>query len=479
MVLQLYNTLNRRVEPFEPLHAGRVTVYTCGPTVWNYAHIGNFRTFVFEDLLRRYLEYIGYEVFHVMNLTDVDDRTITAAAAAGVPLEEHTAPFVAAFFDDCVYLRLKPADVYPRATQYIGPMIELVEQLLSNGLAYRRDDGSVYFALNRFDGYGKLSGIDAGGLRAGARIDSDDYEKEDVRDFALWKAAAAADESVGAAWDAPFGRGRPGWHLECSTMALTEIERRYGVKTLDIHAGGVDLVFPHHENEIAQSEGVTGCPFARYWVHGEFLTVGGTKMSKRFGNILTARDLQEEGVDPGAVRLLYFSTHYRQQLSFSDEALRGATEGVRRLGEFHQRLTDFGGEGLGTGSGSLELVDELERNFGRGLDDDLNAPQAVAAVFSFARAANREIDRGSWGPSEARAALGAFDRVMGVLDILPAKAELGADLRTWIEERVSAREAARAARDFEKADAIREELLAAGVELEDSPQGTRWKPPRN
>jgi len=343
MTLRLYNTLTRRLEEFEPIAPPRVTMYVCGPTVYNFAHVGNFRTFVFGDLLRRYLEYSGYEVFQVMNLTDVDDRTIAAAAKAGVQLGEHTKPFVQAFFEDRDYLRIRPAHVYPRATDYVGPMVDLVQTLLERGLAYVGDDDSVYYAVGEFADYGRLSQLDKRELKSGARVASDEYSKDDVRDFALWKATATEDERVGAAWDAPFGRGRPGWHLECSAMALTEIRQRFGMETLDIHAGGVDLVFPHHENEIAQSEGATSQPFARYWAHGEFLFIRGTKMSKRFGNTLTVRDLQEEGVDASAVRMLLFSTHYRQQLNFTDEALQAAKDGVRRLADFHTRLAETAG----------------------------------------------------------------------------------------------------------------------------------------
>jgi len=350
MSLRLYNTLTRRVEPFVPLSPPRVTLYTCGPTVYNYAHIGNFRTFLFQDLLRRYLEAQGFDVLHIMNLTDVDDRTIKAAAAAGVPLTQHTEPFVQAFFQDRDYLRIRPAHVYPRATQYIDPMVELVSRLLEKGLAYRGEDG-VYFAIGRFPTYGCLSQVERRELKTGARVASDEYAKEDARDFALWKFAVDVDEKVGAAWDAPFGRGRPGWHLECSAMSLQEI-RRVGVQTLDIHAGAVDLVFPHHENEIAQSEGFTGQPFARFWLHGEHLLLQGSKMSKRFGNFLTARDLREEGVDPAAFRMLVFSTHYRQQLSYTDEALAAAAEGVRRLGEFRNRLVEGAGGAEGADGAS-------------------------------------------------------------------------------------------------------------------------------
>jgi cysteinyl-tRNA synthetase len=444
--------------------------------VYNYAHIGNFRTFLTGDLLRRYLAYAGYEVFQVMNLTDVDDRTIKAAAARGVKLTEHTEPFTAAFFEDRDYLRIRPADVYPRATAYVGPMTDLVERLLSRGIAYRGDDGSVYYAVGKFPSYGRLSQLEKRELRAGARVSSDEYDKEDVRDFALWKAAVDVDERVGAAWDAPFGRGRPGWHLECSAMALTEIRQRFGVETLDIHAGGVDLVFPHHENEIAQSEGATGQPFARHWLHGEFLFIRGTKMSKRFGNTLTARDLREEGVDGAAVRMLCFQTHYRQQLSFTDDALDGAKEAVRRLGDFRERLAEAaGGPADRRTGGPLPAGSELEAAFRAAMDDDLNAPQALGAVFSFVRAANRELDEGRWGLPEAREAQRVFEQIDGVLDVLPTAAGADAGLAAWVEERIAARAAARRGRDFAEADRIREELADRGVELEDTPQGTRWR----
>jgi cysteinyl-tRNA synthetase len=475
MSLRLHNTLTRRLESFTPLHDGRVTIYTCGPTVWNYAHIGNFRTFLFEDLLRRYLEYLGIEVFHVMNLTDVDDRTIGAAAGAGLSLREHTAPFVAAFFEDCEYLRIRPAHVYPRATECVDSMIELVATLLDAGLAYKGDDGSVYFAVDSFEGYGRLSQVERRELKTGSRVSSDEYAKEDARDFALWKAVSEVDEAVGAAWDAPFGRGRPGWHLECSAIALSQIRARYGVETLDIHAGGVDLIFPHHENEIAQSEGATGQTFSRFWLHGEFLTVGGTKMSKRFGNTLTARDLRESGVDAAAVRYLCYSTHYRQRLSLSDDALESAREGVARLGEFRQRAEAVAGGAVDEAAMCPAAALELEESFRAAMDEDLNAPQAIAALFRFVREANRELDGGMWSRAAAAGALGVLDRVMDVLDLLPSSVAASDELRQWIEQRLAERQAARVARDFATADLIRAELADRGVDLEDTPQGTRWK----
>jgi cysteinyl-tRNA synthetase len=473
MTLALYNTLTRQVEPFAPLAPPRVTLYTCGPTVWNHAHIGNFRTFLFEDLLRRYLEYSGYDVFHVMNLTDVDDRTIKAAAAASHRLDQHTAPFVQAFFEDRDYLRIKPAQAYPRATQSVPAMVQLIERLLERGVAYKGEDGSVYFAIDKFPTYGRLSRLDARQLKVGARVASDEYAKDDPRDFALWKKAEPIDEQVGAAWDAPFGRGRPGWHLECSAMSLEQIQKCCHTATLDIHAGGVDLIFPHHEDEIAQSEAATGRPFARYWLHAEFLNVRGTKMSKRFGNFLTARDLREQSVDAAAVRLLFWQTHYRKALDFTDEALVAAGAGVKRLGEFHERLARD--VGRGTGAGPLaDLAARFETDFRAALDDDLNAPRACAALFEFVHEGHAALDVGAAGGAAAAAAA-ALDRAMTVLDILPTPRAFDPALVRWVEERIAARDKARKAKDFKEADGIRGELLARGVTIEDTTSGTKWR----
>lgn len=475
--LRLYNTLSREVEKFEPLVPGRVTFYSCGPTVWNYAHIGNFRTFLFGDVLRRYLEYVGYDVFHIMNLTDVDDRIINEANEAGVGLAEFTEKYAVAFFADRDYLRIKPADVYPRATHYIESMVELVDRLIEKGLAYLADDGSVYFEVAKFSGYGRLSQVDKRELKAGARVSSDEYMKGDVRDFALWKAASEKDEKAMAAWDAPFGRGRPGWHLECSAMALAEIKGRFGVETLDIHSGGADLVFPHHENEIAQSEGATGKKFVRFWVHGEFLLMGGTKMSKRYGNYLTVRDLRDDGVDPAAVRMLMLSTHYRQQFNFTDDGLKAADEGVRRIGDLRKRLSDVVGAGAAASDGRDQPADpsaELESAFRDGMNEDVNIPRAIASVYSFVRAANRELDGGA-GSAFAARALAALDRVMDVLLLVPTPRAVDEDLTTWVEERIAARRAARDRKDFAEADVIRDAINDRGIELEDSPSGTSWK----
>ncbi len=496
MPLQLFNTLSRSVDRFEPIHPGRVSMYTCGPTVWNYAHIGNFRTFLFEDLLRRWLEASGYEVLHIMNLTDVDDRIIKEAGARGIAIRDFTAPFGAAFFEDRDYLRIRPAHEYPRATDFIPAMIDLVERLLSGGTAYRGEDGSVYFAIDRFPAYGRLSQLDRRSLKAGAsgRVSTDEYDKENAQDFVLWKAARPEDEAVAAAWDAPFGRGRPGWHLECSAMALALLERHGFGEVLDIHAGGVDLIFPHHEDEIAQSCAATGQEeFARLWMHGEFLNVRGTKMSKRFGNITTPRDLQADGVDAGAIRLLTFQTHYRQKLDLTDEALAAAREGSRRLGEFDARLRQAA---PGTGGATNEWsgwAADLTGRFDSALNDDLNAPQAVAALFDAVREGNRLLDQ-DLPPGAADRA--AWERAMGVLDVLPGGGAGGVAIagtagqpaessgltetppadaaagEAWALGWAGARLTAKGRRDYKEADRIRDLLKGAGWEVRDRKDGT-------
>jgi cysteinyl-tRNA synthetase len=495
MTLRLYNTMSRRVEAFVPLDAGHVSLYTCGPTVYNFAHIGNFRTFLFEDVLRRWLVASGYDVFHVMNLTDVDDKTINGAHAAGASLRDYVVPFIAAFHEDRAYLRMLDAAEYPRATDFIPQMIALVADLLDKGNAYRGDDGSVYFAIERFPAYGALSRLDTRELRTGAggRVSADEYAKEDARDFVLWKAARPEDEAVGAAWDAPFGRGRPGWHLECSAMALDLLKLRYGREVLDIHAGGVDLIFPHHEDEIAQSCAHTGRgEFARVWMHGEFLTMGGTKMSKRFGNILTARDLRLDGVDPATVRTLFATTHYRQKLDFTDEALAAAREGSRRLGEFDGRV----GRAAGARDGEFDRIAVvLADEFAAAMDDDLNTPRALAALFEAARAGNRALDAGDQPTAPFRE---AWERATSVLQVLPSQIvqivgvsrttvrafgtlsvtyqeqppeDLGAQ-GEWASWWAGKRLAARQSRDFAESDRIRDLLAAQGWELRDNRDGT-------
>jgi cysteinyl-tRNA synthetase len=468
MALRLYNTLTRSADHFTPLHPPKVTLYTCGPTVWNFAHIGNFRTFIFEDVLRRYLEFSGYDVVQVMNLTDVDDRTIKAANEAGKPLTEHTRPFTEAFFEDCDYLRIQPATHYPAATAHVPGMVAMIEVLLAKGVAYQGEDGSVYFAIAKFPTYGRLSNVERRELKAGARVDSDEYSKDDARDFVLWKAAKPEDEAVGAAWDTPFGRGRPGWHLECSAMS-----RQYLGDTIDIHAGGVDLVFPHHEDEIAQSEAANGQPFARYWMHGEFLQVGGSKMSKRFGNFLTARDLKESGWDAAAIRYLFGQTHYRKQLNFTDDALKAANAGAQRLAEFHVRLARHGGTEA-RGHGALdELASQLDADFRAAMDDDLDVPNAIATIMTFVREANALLDGSAVSAADRDAALETFNRVSGVLQVIPEFRHAGGagDLETWARELAEERRKAKWAKDWGKADQLRKALLDKGFDVRDTKDG--------
>lgn len=502
MTLRLFNTMARAVEPFVPLDPPHVSFYACGPTVYNYAHVGNFRTFFFEDLLRRWLETEGFRVFHVMNLTDVDDKTITGARTAGEPLRTYVERFIHAFFADRDYLRLRPAHAYPRATDYVPQQIAMVTSLLEKGIAYRSDDGSVYFAIARFPAYGRLSRLDTRELQAGAggRTSADEYDKESAQDFVLWKAARPEDEAVGAAWDAPFGRGRPGWHLECSAMALDLVQGELGRQVLDLHAGGVDLIFPHHEDEIAQSCAHTGeAEFARVWLHGEFLTLSGTKMSKRYGNILTARDLAEQGIDPGAVRYLLCGTHYRQRLDWTDDALAAAREGSRALGELRDRL-----EAAETVDGHPDfdaLASRAWEEFRAAMNDDLAAPRALAVLQRFRADANRLLDeRARPGPG----VLGRWRQMDGVLDVCPNRAwrrlfsaaevqaaadgqwpadvpaevppidqpPAGTARRGWAAHHGLARALAKRRRDFTVADAIRAALAAASVQLRDTKDGS-------
>ena len=463
---RLYNTMTRAVEAFAPADGRTVLMYSCGPTVYNPAHLGNFRSFLFYDLLRQALQLHGWQVRQVMNLTDVDDKIIKRADEQGKKISEITEPVTKIFFADRDFLRIKPADVYPKATEYIPQMIDLVKRLMDREVAYRADDGSVYFAIDRFPGYGRLSRLDKREVKAGARVAQDDYSKENAQDFALWKAAKPEDERTGAAWDSPWGRGRPGWHLECSAMA-TEILG----ETLDLHTGGIDLVFPHHEDEIAQSEAATGRPFCRHWCHGAFLLTEGAKMAKRVGNVFTVKELRDQKVPAAAIRHFIFTTHYRKELNLSDEALDASREAVRRIGEFANRLeTATGGTNeLGT------AADQALEQFRAALFDDLNAPKAQASLFTFVTAANRELDREGTDADALERARDAFTAMNAVLDIVPDRAEAPDELRDWVKDRIAARRAARARRDFAEADRIRAELAERGVALEDSGDGTKWK----
>jgi cysteinyl-tRNA synthetase len=456
------------VERFQPLSADRVTMYTCGPTVWDFAHVGNFRAFLFYDLLRRHLEFIGHRVVHVMNLTDIDDRILAGAARSGSTCSEFAAPFATAFFEDLEALRIRPADVYPRASEHIPEMVELITKLLEGGHAYAAD-GDVYFRIDSFGRYGRLAHLDRAGLRPGARVNQDDYDKESVSDFALWKGEQPGDALYGAVWKAPFGAGRPGWHIECSAMSM-----RYLGETLDIHCGGIDLVFPHHENEIAQSEAATGRKFAAYWLHSEHLfDLTGAKMSKRLGNIATIRELLAAGHDPLAIRFfLIANAHYRSRVRFDESGIHAASEQVRRLREFAGRLARLDPPSI-PDDPLEERTRETRERYRAALDDDLNLPQAMGHVFDVIRDANAAVDRGEIGAGavgELEALLLDADRH---LDVLRTGTE--GSLDSEVEDLIEKREAARRARDFARADAIRSDLRARGILLEDSREGVRWR----
>ena len=460
----LFNTLSRQVEPFAPVDGETVRMYTCGPTVYNPAHLGNFRTFLFEDLLRRALRLRGWRVNQVMNLTDVDDKIIKRASERGLTITQVTEPVIEIFHRDREYLRIEAAESYPKATDYIPQMIALVERLIARDVAYLAEDGSVYFAIGRFPGYGRLSRLDTREVKAGARVAQDDYSKENAQDFALWKAAKAEDEATGAAWDSPWGRGRPGWHLECSAMAMELLG-----ETLDLHCGGIDLVFPHHEDEIAQSEGATGKTFSRFWCHGAFLLTDGTKMAKRIGNVQNVADLREARVPAAALRHFVFTTHYRQELNLSGDALESAIAAVRRIGNFRRRLDEARG-GTPALAAAAERAGQAAKE---ALFDDLNAPRALAALHTFIGEGNAELDRRGDDRGALERAREAFALIDGVLDLVPDE-ESDPELATRVESMLEERKAARARRDFAAADAIRKSLEAEGIAVEDLPTGTRW-----
>jgi cysteinyl-tRNA synthetase len=447
---------------------GRVGLYTCGPTVYGHVHIGNLRTFLFEDLLRRALEYLGYRVTQVMNLTDVDDKIIAGAREAGLSLDEFTAPFIESFFRDLDTLHVERAEHYPRATEHVPEMIALVERLLERGYAYEAD-GSVFFRIASDDDYGRLSRIDPSQVRRGERVASDEYDKEDARDFVLWKGSKPGEPS----WESPWGPGRPGWHVECSAMSM-----KYLGDTFDIHTGGVDNIFPHHENEIAQSESATGDTFVRHWLHAEHLLVDGQKMSKSLGNQYTLGELLERGADPRAIRYLFLSVHYRQKLNFTFDSLEAAGKALARIDEMRFRV-EHAAEGEDGESRVAAPAERLARDLAAALADDLNTSKALATLFGFVKEVNVAVEEGLAEGDRARVlhALAAADRVLGVLD--PADwggGEAGAGAGDEeIESLVRRREEARAARDWAEADRIRDELAGRGVVLEDTPQGTRWK----
>ncbi|MDQ6708430.1 MAG: cysteine--tRNA ligase [Acidobacteriota bacterium] len=468
MGLRLHNTLSLKVEPFVPGQDDVVRMYTCGPTVYDFAHIGNFRSFVFYDILRRWLRASGYKLDHVMNITDVDDKIIRNAVAQKQSLADYTAIYTEAFLDDSRQLRLEVPERLARATEHIPEMARAIKELSGKGHTYE-SDGSVYFRIGTFPEYGKLSHNDFSGNRAGARVDVDNYEKDDARDFVLWKAPKDGEPF----WQTEIGPGRPGWHIECSVMAI-----EYLGQTLDIHAGGVDLTFPHHENEIAQSESLTGKPFARFWLHSEFLLVDGQKMSKSLGNFYTLRQILERGHPPETVRYLLASVPYRKSLNFTFEGLKSAATAVERLRNYKLRLDTDRFE-PGSNPRLLKRTEGAEADFRDALDDDLNTAEALAAAFEFIRDTNTAMDAGEFlagNASPAQAFLEHFDAVFDVLTGATAGEQAeGRVSNDGINALVAERTQAKKARNFARADEIREELTQQGIIIEDTKDGVRWK----
>ena len=462
--MQVFNSLTRRNEELKPLEGNEIRLYTCGPTVYNFAHIGNFRAYAFEDILRRVVQFDGMKIKQVMNLTDVDDKTIRGANAAGVALTDYTKTYKDAFFADLAKLNIQPAEVYPAATDHIPEMIALVEKLIEKGVAYKSEDGSVYFNVRKFPGYGKLAHIDFDHQQTGARCAADEYDKENVGDFALWKAWEESDGPVG--WDSPWGRGRPGWHIECSAMSM-----KYLGETFDLHTGGIDNLFPHHENEIAQAEAATGKPFVRTWMHCAHLKVNGEKMSKSAGNFFTLRDLVENGYTGREIRYVLVNAHYRTGLNFAFSALEDARRSLARVDECVDRLEATAAGAAGDLTAAPEFAAKCLADFTAAVSDDLNLPRAFAALFELVRGANAAMQSGGLKPTEAAAVLAVFrrmDEVLGVVFFGRTKAEaVPAEIQALADRRA----AARAAKDWAESDKIRDELAAAGWAVKDSKGG--------
>jgi len=468
MSILIFDTYRHAKVPFEPHDSKVVRLYSCGPTVYDYAHIGNLRSFIFADTLRRWLEVSGYEVQQVMNITDVDDKTIKKSQEEGIELNAVTDRYTQAFHDDLTTLNIKPAKLYPRATDHINEMVQIIEELIAKGHAYKASDGSVYFSVASFPDYGKLSGKKIEDLRVGERVSNDEYEsKDDVRDFALWKAWDEQDGDV--YWETPFGKGRPGWHIECSAMSMKHLGPEF-----DIHTGGVDNIFPHHENEIAQSKCATGLGFAKYWMHCNYLIVEGQKMSKSLGNFYTLRDLLEKGWRAREIRYVLISTHYRSQLNFTLEGLGAARSALARLDEFRESWTN-----APEGEVSKEIEEAVTRangSFNEAMDDDLNVSAALAALFQLVREGNAQnaISRLTSGDVQILDTL--WDRAQNALGVLSfEEAATGAEDGEWIEELILLRNEAREEKNWGEADRIRDELAGKGIQLKDGPDGTVWR----
>ncbi|MGN0872101.1 MAG: cysteine--tRNA ligase [Victivallales bacterium] len=468
--MRFYNTLGRNMQDFQPIEEKVAKMYTCGPTVYNYAHIGNFRAYLFEDLLRRSLEYHGYKVTQVMNLTDVDDKTIRDSRAAGLKLQDFTRKYKDAFFEDLKTLRIEPAEHYPEATTHIPEMIEMIRILFEKGFAYKSEDGSVYFSIAKFKDYGKLAKIDMEQQRSGVRINNDEYDKDSVADFALWKAWSESDGDV--KWDSPWGPGRPGWHLECSAMSM-----KYLGRTFDIHTGGIDNMFPHHEDEIAQSEAANSCKFVNYWLHCEHLTIDKKKMSKSLGNFYTLRDLLNKGYSGKEVRWALIGTHYRSKLNFNLGLCDQARSTLKKFVDFFGRLKALP-QGTAGKEEALRLAADADKKFADAIGDDLNIAEALSAVFTLERAVNTALASNSFQSEAGGVILGQFrrfDRVLAVFDVDAAASEEAEDVPAEIMALAQKRIEARKAKDFKTADEIRDSLKAQGWAIIDTPQGMKVK----
>jgi cysteinyl-tRNA synthetase len=459
MEMKVFNSLTRSVEPLTPLEGDTIRLYTCGPTVYNFAHIGNFRAYTFEDILRRVIQFNGMKIKQVMNLTDVDDKTIRGANAAEVPLTQYTRTYKDAFFDDLKKLNIQPAEVYPAATDHIPEMISLVGKLVEKGVAYKSDDGSVYFAVTKFPGYGKLAHIDFDHQRTGARCAADEYDKENVGDFALWKAWEESDGPVG--WDSPWGRGRPGWHIECSAMSM-----KYLGETFDLHTGGIDNLFPHHENEIAQAEAATGKPFVKTWMHCAHLRVNGEKMSKSLGNFFTLRDLLEKGWKGREIRYVLINAHYRQGLNFAFSALEDARRSLERIDRCVDALEAAAGNATGA---APEWAAKCLEDFTAAVNDDLNVPRAFAALFELVRRTNAALAASEqFSAADVLAVFRRMDEVLGVVFFeKAAKAEIPPEIQAMLDERAAARQA----KNWAESDRLRDAIAAAGWAVKDSKTG--------
>lgn len=462
-MVKFYNTLTRIKEEFTPYHKGKVRMYNCGPTIYFFAHIGNFRAYAFADLIRRHLEYRQFQVHQVMNLTDVDDKTIKGSISQEVPLKDFTSKFEKAFFEDLNSLNILKASEYPRATEHVKEMVEIIEILLKKGYAYKAEDG-IYFSISKLKDYGKLAHLDLKNLKSSGRVKNDAYEKEQVSDFALWKNWDENDGDV--YWNTSLGRGRPGWHIECSAMS-----RKHLGECIDIHTGGVDNIFPHHENEIAQSEAAFGKEFVKYWMHCEHLLVDGKKMSKSLGNFFTLRDILSKGFDAMAVRFLLLSTHYRSQLNFTLQSLKDEENTLSKLNEFVSRLGEVDGKG---NKDFRELLERTRAKFVERMDDDLDVANSLSVVFEFVKKVNKMIEEESISKKQASEAAGfMLHDFNAVFAVLSERRKGGVGEKA--EEMIAEREAARKRKDFRKADSIRKELKEIGVVLEDTPRGVRWR----